>query len=163
MGAKKLPVVTDLVRRSVSKLDKDQKADVLRWANQSLTVVKNKDLSKVEKITRLKRITKPKAKRAILIALMQALKGTAWDDRSWAGRFAIVGLLAGAAVFGGQGAGIVAMGGGVGVPLALLTTIGGSFLGSLVDELQKPKTSPVKSRSKKRVLATKKKTRKQLR
>jgi hypothetical protein len=163
MGAKNLPAVSDLARRSVSNLSPVQRADVLRWANQSLVVIHNNKISKAQKVTRLRRIRTPKAKRAILIALMQAVKGKAWDDQSWARRFALVGLLAGAAAFGGQGAGIAAMGGAVGVPLALLSTIGGTFLGALVDELQKEKLPSIKVRSKKRAVTSKKRRQKQLR
>ena len=65
------------------------------------------------------------------------IKSKAWDNQSWARRIGLVGLTTGVAAFGLEGAGIVAMGGGIGVPLALLSTAGGTFLGVVIDELNK--------------------------
>ena|SRR5437016_3724042 len=64
-------------------------------------------------------------------------KKTLWDDRGWGARLALSGVTLGSVVFSGQGAGIAAFGGAIGVPLWLVLGAGGAFLGCLVDELRK--------------------------
>ena len=61
----------------------------------------------------------------------------AWRDRTWAARLGIGAAGLTAAAVGGQGAGIAALGGAVGVPLWVVLGAGGTFAGTLVDELRR--------------------------
>jgi len=63
-------------------------------------------------------------------------KRLAWDDRGLKSRFGLGGLAIGMTFFGGQGAGIAALGTAIGVPLWVVFGAGGAFAGMLLDELQ---------------------------
>ena len=73
------------------------------------------------------------------------VKRLAWDDRSVTARFGLAGMAVGAAVFGGQGAGIAALGTAIGVPLWIVFGAGAAFAGVLIEELtggvHSPKTT----------------------
>lgn len=84
----------------------------------------------------------------VVLALMKALapevrlavvasRRALWDDRNWAARLGLAGVALGAATFGSQGAGIAALGSAVGVPLWLVLGAGGSFLGAMIEELER--------------------------
>lgn len=93
-----------------------------------------------------------KAKRAISLTssssvvwptikiLARELKRLGWSDRSWAGRLGLAGAAIGATVFGGQGAGIAALGTAIGVPLWIVLGSGAAFAGVLVEELTRKRT-----------------------
>lgn len=66
-----------------------------------------------------------------------SLHAVTWKDRSWAARLGLSGATAAALASAGQGAGIAALGTAVGVPLWLVLGAGGTFLGTLIDELRK--------------------------
>jgi hypothetical protein len=72
---------------------------------------------------------------------VKAIKVVAWDDQTWARRLFIGGAVVGIASFGGESAGIAAMGTAVGVPLALISTVGATILGVLIDETKKEKAN----------------------
>lgn len=137
MEAKKLALVRTVVSEAVSQLDEQEKAVVLQWAKESREVVTQSSLTKKEKFARLREISSAKPVVVVLKAVARLLKSKAWDNQSWARRLGIAGLAAGVASFGLEGAGIVALGGGIGVPLALLSTAGATFLGVVIDELKK--------------------------
>jgi hypothetical protein len=63
------------------------------------------------------------------------MKRLAWDDRSVKARFGLSGAAIAALAFGGQGAGIVALGTGIGVPLWVVFGAGAAFLGVLYEEI----------------------------
>lgn len=60
-----------------------------------------------------------------------------WDERSWMARLGLPGILIGAVVFGGEGAGIAAFGGAIGVPLWIVLGGGGAFAGRLLEEINR--------------------------
>lgn len=62
-------------------------------------------------------------------------KRLAWDQRSTTARLGLGGAAIGAVVFGGQSAGIAALGTAVGVPLWVVFGAGASFLNVLREEL----------------------------
>lgn len=68
-------------------------------------------------------------------------KRVTWDERGVKGRMGIVGAVAGLAMFGGQGAGIAALGTAIGVPLWVVFGAGATFVGALYEEItgKKPK------------------------
>lgn len=63
------------------------------------------------------------------------IKRLTWDERGAKGRLSIAGVVIGATVFSGQGAGIAALGTAVGVPLWVVLGAGGAFAGMLIEEL----------------------------
>ncbi len=62
-------------------------------------------------------------------------KRLAWDERSLKGRLGLSGAAVGLALFGGQGAGIAALGTAIGVPLWVVFGAGAAFLGVLYEEI----------------------------
>ena len=73
-----------------------------------------------------------KGKKATAI-ISQALKDLAWDNRSLPARLGIAAAVVTAITFGGQGAGIAALGTAIGVPLWVLFGAGAMFLGELYE------------------------------
>lgn len=73
----------------------------------------------------------------ILDGAANAIVDVAWRDRAWAARLGLGAAALTALAYGGQGAGIAALGGAVGVPLWIVLGGGGAFAGMLVDELQR--------------------------
>ncbi|MBC5786395.1 hypothetical protein H8N03_25895 [Ramlibacter sp. USB13] len=65
------------------------------------------------------------------------LKRIGWDERGTKGRAGVIGVGLGVTLFGGQGAGIAALGGAIGVPLWIVLGAGAYFAAGLVEELRK--------------------------
>jgi hypothetical protein len=74
--------------------------------------------------------------------IAKGLKSAAWDNRSLTARLGLSGAIAGAVFFGGQGAGIAALGTAIGVPLWVVFGAGAAFLGVLYDEISGKKSNP---------------------
>lgn len=71
----------------------------------------------------------------ILKSALGRAKSLGWDNRTVAQRIGLGGAAVGVAVFGGQGAGIAALGMGVGVPLWAVLGAGSMFATYLYEEL----------------------------
>lgn len=71
--------------------------------------------------------------------IAREMKRFAWDDRSVKIRFGLGGAAIAALAFGGQGAGIAALGTAVGVPLWVVFGAGATFLGVLYEEIVRPR------------------------
>ena len=71
----------------------------------------------------------------MLKGALRRAKNLGWDDRSTAQRLGLGGAAIGVAVFGGQSAGIAALGMGVGVPLWAVLGAGSMFATYLYEEL----------------------------
>jgi len=69
-------------------------------------------------------------------------KRLTWDDRGLKGRLGLGGAAVGLAFFGGQGAGIAALGTAIGVPLWVVFGAGAAFLGVLYEEITGKKSNP---------------------
>lgn len=124
-----------IVQEAVERMDEGQRTLVLAWAQRAQEITGRDDLSKGEKLRQLTDLETAPAVKAFIIGLSAALKQHLWDERSWPARGALSGLALGVVALGGQGAGIAAMGGAIGVPLFLLTTAGGLVLGTVISEL----------------------------
>jgi hypothetical protein len=72
----------------------------------------------------------------------EVIKEKVWDDRTWSSRLGLGGVAVGVLTFGGQGAGIAALGSAVGAPLWIVLGAGGSFAGMLLDELKRSRSRP---------------------
>jgi hypothetical protein len=62
-------------------------------------------------------------------------KRLAWDERGLKSRLGLSGAAVGLTIFGGQGAGIAALGTAIGVPLWVVFGAGAAFLGVLYEEI----------------------------
>lgn len=69
-------------------------------------------------------------------------KRLAWDERGLKGRLGIGGAAVGLTLFGGQGAGIAALGTAIGVPLWVVFGAGAAFAGVLYEEITGNKPNP---------------------
>ncbi|KAA2283704.1 hypothetical protein [Arenimonas fontis] len=63
----------------------------------------------------------------------KALKELGWDNRGLPGRLGISTAIATVVIFGGQGAGIAALGTAIGVPLWVVFGAGAAFLGEIYE------------------------------
>ena len=69
------------------------------------------------------------------------VKRLTWDERGYKSRGALLGALVGILVFGGQGAGIAALGAAIGVPLWVVLGAGAAFAAALYEELTTKKSN----------------------
>ncbi len=67
----------------------------------------------------------------------RALKIVAWDARSWKLRLGVLAVVGTFVAVGNAGAGIVPLGGGIGLPLWVLAGGGGVLIGLLADVIRK--------------------------
>lgn len=138
-----------LVTTFVSEIEDADRQQLLAWAQQ-LVEIRNSNLPAVAKASRaLEASAKKEVVSATAKALyrrlepyMEEVKRHGWDERGVAGRFTIGGVVLGATVFGGQGAGLAALGSAIGLPLWLVLGAGGALLGTLVEELSR--SGPIK-------------------
>ena len=74
----------------------------------------------------------------------KALKELGWDNRGLSGRLGIATAIGTALIFGGQGAGIAALGTAIGVPLWVVFGAGAAFLGEIYERFtgrRRPETT----------------------
>lgn len=108
---------------------------VSQWA-YGLLEIRDKPLSKLDKarkaisLTLSSKIVWPTVK-----IVASKVKEVGWDNRSRTGRLGIVGAATGVALFGGQSAGVAALGTAIGVPLWIVLGAGASFANLLIEEV----------------------------
>jgi hypothetical protein len=71
----------------------------------------------------------------------QEIKRLTWDERGYKGRWGLLGALTGLLIFGGQGAGIAALGTAIGVPLWVVLGAGAAFAAGLYEEITSKKSN----------------------
>lgn len=99
--------------------------------SDSLILIKNdKALSNGDKLAKASKLA------------FESLKSVAWEDRGLVARAGIVSAVVAAVLFGGQGAGIAALGTAIGVPLWVVFGAGGAFIAALYKELTGRKHVP---------------------
>ena len=125
------------IKSDLEKLNDREKQNVLNWAVEVKKIQQNNKLTTKEKIYDLKNLNNKQAfKNVISIALNYSK--SYWKKANWAQRIGIIGLTSGLIVAGASGgAGIAALGGAIGLPLFLVTTAGGTFIGTIIDSLNK--------------------------
>lgn len=116
-------------------MKEDERTLMLAWAQKAQEITSRDELTSGEKLRQLNELETTPAIKVLVVAVANALKQNLWDDRSWPARGALSGLALGVVALGGQGAGIAAMGGAIGVPLFLLTTAGGALLATIISEV----------------------------
>jgi|GEM_PF-1066204 len=128
---------TAVARRVVTALDAQQREDLLSWA-KSLVALRQSSVGRLAKARSAVALT---VKSGVAVKVVQITarraKAIAWTDRSWAVRLGGIAAVGTATVAGGQGAGIAALGGAIGVPLWMVLGAGGAFAGVLIEELER--------------------------
>ena len=125
----------ELAVRIASQANLAEKEALSQWIEHLLDI-KASDLPALQKAKQAVSLT---ASSGVVLptvkVIAREIKRLGWDDRSVSGRLGMGGGAVALAVFGWQGAGIVAFGGGVGVPLWVLFGAGATFLGVLYEEI----------------------------
>ncbi|MBD8663934.1 hypothetical protein IFT59_11820 [Rhizobium sp. CFBP 8752] len=81
----------------------------------------------------------------VILMIASQVKRHGWDKRTKSQRFGLSGAAIGIAAFGGQGAGIAALGTAIGVPLWIVLGAGSMFARSLFEELTRKSDEAVQS------------------
>lgn len=116
----------------------DELDDLRRWA-QSMLKIKDSNMSSIEKAkAAISASTNRKALDPLLQVAWSEFKRVGWEERGLPARIAI-GAAVTALTISGQGAGIAALGGAIGVPLFIVFGAGGALAGVIIDEVRKKK------------------------
>ena len=115
----------------------EERAALLFWATQ-LIAIRDANLPALEKAKRAIRLTIDSGAILPFITFLGTeIKRVGWDERGLPERLALSAAAVAALVFSGQGAGIVALGGAIGVPLWVVFGAGGAFAGVIIDEAKR--------------------------
>ena len=110
--------------------------EALRLWIEQLLMLRASDLSTMAKAKRaIALTTESKVVWPTVKALSREVKRHAWDDRSRSARMGLGGAAAAGVVFGGQSAGLAALGTAIAVPLWVVFGAGAAFVGGLYEEL----------------------------
>lgn len=125
------------IKSDLEKLDDVEKQNVLSWAVEVRKIQQNNKLSSKEKIYDLKNLNNKQVFKNVISIVLNYSKSY-WKKANWAQKIGIIGLTGGLIIAGASGgAGIAALGGAIGLPLFLVTTAGGTFIGTIIDSLNK--------------------------
>lgn len=107
------------------------------WAQTMLDIRSNSSMSMISKAkAAIVASTDRKVLAPILQVAWQELKRVGWKERGLPARMAMAAAAA-ALTLSGQGAGIAALGGAIGVPLFVVFGAGGALAGVIIDEIRK--------------------------
>ena len=110
---------------------------LLTWS-RALGGIRRGDLPARKKMAAMVRLTREqKATWPLVKVIGRALKLVVWDARSWRLRLGVGAVVATFVAVGNGGAAIVALGGGIGLPLWILVGVGGAVAGTGVDWIKK--------------------------
>ncbi|MBT1155697.1 hypothetical protein J1C56_08835 [Aminobacter anthyllidis] len=130
---------TDRERRiaiQIVKCATPEQTDALRdWALKLLEIRKSGLPSRTKAAQAVAATMQGKVVGPLLNSALHRAKSLGWDNRTTAQRLGLGGAAMGAAIFGGQSAGIAALGMGVGVPLWAVLGAGSMFATYLYEEL----------------------------
>lgn len=119
----------------VESASKSEKKELEEWLKKLLEI----KVSKAPKLVKAKKAIKVTSQKRTIFPIVRLLSKTikkhAWDNRGARSRFGLIGIGAGITIFGGQSAGIAALGGAVGVPLWIVFGAGGAFAGTILNEI----------------------------
>ena len=122
--------------QALLRLPPAEQQRLLEWS-RGLGAIRDGTLRGGRKAVAMLALTRDRKAAWPLVKLLSlALKHGVWDARSWALRLGIGSIVATFIVVGNVGAGLVALGGGVRLPLWLLIGAGGVLIGLLADKLK---------------------------
>ncbi|MCL4822831.1 MAG: hypothetical protein KJZ57_01315 [Anaerolineales bacterium] len=131
-----------LAVRIAASANSVEKEAIRSWI-EGLLALRATDVSLTEKVRKAIALT---VERKVVLPTVKIIaretRRLAWDERGAAVRLGLGGAAAGVAFFGGQGAGIAALGTAIGVPLWVVFGAGAAFVGVLYEEItgKKPST-----------------------
>ncbi|MFN0302781.1 MAG: hypothetical protein ACKVQU_20795 [Burkholderiales bacterium] len=129
--------VAVIVANSASEAER---AALLKWAH-GLILIRNGPASRWSKGKDAIQLTLQSEVVWPLVKLLgRELKRVGWDERGVKSRGFILGGGVGLVLFGGQGAGIAALGTAIGVPLWIVLGAGGTFAAALIEEVGRRRT-----------------------
>lgn len=125
------------IQRIVKKISASDRQVVAIWLEKLLQISKM-HVSKFEKGKKALLLTKDsKVAKPITTIMITELKRIGWDERSWASRLALSGVIVSLLAFASEEAGIAVFGTAIGVPLWIVLGSGGAFAGAIIDEIKK--------------------------
>jgi len=125
------------IQRIVNRIPASDRQAVAIWLEKLLQIA-NLPIDKRDKAKRAIALTKEsKVVWPIVKVMATELKRVGWDERNWASRLALSGLIIGLLAFSSEGAGIAAFGTAIGVPLWIVLGSGGALAGAILDEIKK--------------------------
>lgn len=132
MQSEQAVIVQDLV----DDANLEQQQALLEWGKELLAIRHSDDSVGAKARAAVSATARLKVVWPMVRVMLHRLKRLGWDERSWKARLGIGTVAATVAIFGGQGAGIAALGTAIGVPLWIVFGAGGTFAGLLIDELE---------------------------
>ena len=127
------------VAKAIVNATKPQDLEALRLWAQRMLAIRGSDLSAAQKANSALRASMDrKVLSPILHVAWRELRRVGWEERGLPARLALASAAA-ALTLSGQGAGIAALGGAVGVPLFVVFGAGGALAGVIIDEIRKKK------------------------
>lgn len=122
----------------VASMATDAQGEALRVWLVSLLELRDRDMPKLLKGKEAIAITAKSKVIWPLVSIMgKEIKRLGWDERTSSQRWGLGGAGAGLALFGGQGAGIAALGTAIGVPLWVVLGASSMFARTVLGELVK--------------------------
>ncbi|MBL0223286.1 MAG: hypothetical protein IPQ17_11325 [Xanthomonadales bacterium] len=116
---------------------KPNELDALRLWAQAMLDIRSSNTSAISKAkAAILASTDRKVLAPVLQVAWQELKRVGWTERGLPARMAM-GAAVGALTLSGQGAGIAALGGAIGVPLFVVFGAGGALAGVIIDETRR--------------------------
>ena len=127
------------IGRAIVTATKPEDLDALRVWAQKMLDIRASNLSALEKSKRaIAASTDKKVLAPILNVAWREMKRVGWEERSLPAKMAM-GAAAAALTLSGQGAGIAALGGAIGVPLFVVFGAGGALAGVIIEEIRRKK------------------------
>lgn len=125
----------EIAVRMASRIDVSDRQALVRWTERLLELKE----SNVPALQKAKEAISSTVSSAVVVAtakvIAREMKRLTWDDRSLPARLGMGAAATGVALFGGQAAGVAALGTAIGVPLWVVFGAGGAFMGVLYEEL----------------------------
>ena len=123
------------LKKAIEAVSSEQdRIEILDWLNLVRAFLSDSNLSKMEKFKRIYAISDSKKTIKILLnSLSETVKNYKNSDMSLSVKIALPVTLAALAVFGGQGAGIAAFGGAIGIPIVLIIFLGTAGITSILE------------------------------
>ncbi|WDS35235.1 hypothetical protein [Pseudoxanthomonas sp.] len=133
------PDQTKEIGQAIVVATKPENLDALRvWAQTMLDIRASKAPALQKAKAAIVASTDKKVLAPILQVAWKELKRVGWEERGLPARMAMAAAVA-ALTLSGQGAGIAALGGAIGVPLFVVFGAGGALAGVIVDEIRRKK------------------------
>ncbi len=132
--------MSNLAKKILENFSQEDKEVIKSWAESAIVIKNDGSLSQQQKVKKLYELSsKGDVIKRFLKGSFNLIKKEGWDKRSLPARLAILGGSVGVVVGGSQMVGIASAGIGIGMPLFLLTSAGGAFLGVIIKEVQESK------------------------